>query len=180
VSLPRLTGARVALVPVPHGVAAAVVAGDGIGPAVTSLGLSVGAGWPHDDSADALRALAEHGGPGDDGGWLVVADGDVVGECGWRGGPDGAGDVEIGYGLGGPVRGQGLGTEAVGVLVAWVEAQPGVRRVVARTRVGNEASRRLLRRLGFVEEPDDPPWVLAVRDPARPASALRVTGRHVC
>jgi RimJ/RimL family protein N-acetyltransferase len=46
--------------------------------------------------------------------------------------------------------------------------------------VGNEASRRLLRRLGFVEEPDDPPWVLAVRDPARPASALRVTGRHVC
>lgn len=179
-SLPRLTGARVALVPVPHAVAGAVITGEGIETALTAAGLTRRAGWPHDDTADAVRALAEHGSPGDDGGWLVVAGGEVVGECGWRGGPDGAGDVEIGYGLCAPVRGQGLGLEAVGLLVAWAEAQPGVRRVVARTRTGNDVSRRLLRRLGFVEQADDPPWVLAVRDPTRPRSALRVAGRHVC
>lgn len=179
-SLPRLTGARVALVPVPHPVAVAVVAGEPADAALAVIGLRGAHGWPHGETAEALRALAEHGAAGGDGGWLIVASGEVVGECGWRGGADGAGDVEIGYGLAPAARGEGLGTEAVGVLVAWAERQAGVRRVVARTRVGNDASRRLLRRLGFVEEPDDPPWVLCVRDLDRPTSALRVTGRHVC
>jgi RimJ/RimL family protein N-acetyltransferase len=180
VSLPRLVGPRVALVPVPHPLAVAVCAEEPTGPALADSGLRPAAGWPHADSADALRPLAEHGRPGDDGGWLVVVDGEVVGDCGWRGGPDADGDVEIGYGVAAPWRGQGVGTEAVAVLVAWAEQQRGVRRVVARVVAGNEASRRLLRRLGFVDEPDDPPWVLMVRDARRPTSALRVRGRHVC
>lgn len=180
-SLPRLVGAQVALVPVPHEVAVAVCAGEPVEPALAPLGLVAGAGWPHDDTADALRPLAEHGSPGDDGGWLVVADGAVVGDCGWRGGPDAEGDVELGYGLAAPSRGRGLGLEAVALMVAWVEQQPGVRRVVARVLAGNQASRRLLARLGFVETPDDPPWVLLVRDLDRqPARPLRITGRHVC
>jgi RimJ/RimL family protein N-acetyltransferase len=144
------------------------------------LGLTAAPGWPHDDTVDALRPLGEHGSPGDDGGWLVVADGAVVGECGWHGGPDAAGDVEIGYGLSAERRGQGLGTEAVALLVAWSATQPGVRRVLARVLPGNTASRRLLRRLGFEEQPDDPPWLLAVHEPHRAGRALQVRGRHVC
>lgn len=179
-SAPRLVGARVALVAVPHAVAAAVCAGEPPGPALAEAGLTAAGGWPHPGSAEALRPLAEHGAPGDDGGWLVLADGEVVGECGWRGGPDADGDVEIGYGLAAPARGRGLGTEAVGVLVAWAERQPGVRRVLARVLPGNQPSLRLLRRLGFVEQPDAPPWLLCVRDLDRPSSPLRVRGRHVC
>jgi RimJ/RimL family protein N-acetyltransferase len=90
------------------------------------------------------------------------------------------GGVEIGYGLAPSARGRGLGTEAVGVLVAWAEQQPGVRRVAARVQVGNEPSRRLLRRLGFVEQDEQPGWVLCVRDLEQPALPLRVAGRHVC
>lgn len=179
-SLPRLTGARVALVPVTRPLAVAVVSGTPVEGPLAALGLSAADGWPHDATADALRPLAEHGADGDDGGWLVVADGAVVGECGWRGGPDEDGDVEVGYGLAASARGDGLGTEAVGVLVAWAEQQPGVRRVTARVQVGNEGSRRLLRRLGFAEQPDEPGWVLGVRDLERPTATLRVTGRHVC
>lgn len=179
-SLPRLVGARVSLVPVPHDLAVAVCQGVAVDPVLRPLGLTAAPGWPHDDSADALRPLAEHGSPGDDGGWLVVVDGAVAGDCGWRGGPDAAGDVEIGYGLAASRRGQGLGTEAVALMLAWAEAQPGVERVLARVLSGNTASRRLLQRLGFREQPDEPPWVLAVRDLSRPDRTLQVRGRHVC
>jgi RimJ/RimL family protein N-acetyltransferase len=178
VRLPRLTGPQVTLVPVPIELARAVVAGTPVDPAVAGLGLRVGAGWPHADTPDALRPLAEHGTAGDDGGWLVVAGGAVVGDCGWRGGPDPAGDVLIGYGLAVPSSGRGLGTEAVALLCAWAERQPGVRRIVAEVHADNAASRRLLRRLGFQEEPDDPPWVRCVRGPEQ--ERPRIRGRHVC
>jgi RimJ/RimL family protein N-acetyltransferase len=179
-SLPRLSGPRVALVPVPQACAHAVCAGTELGPVLAPLGLVAGAGWPHDDTVEALRPLAEHGVEGDDGGWLVVLGREVVGECGWHGGQDDDGTAELAYGIAPGHRGDGLGTEAVALLVAWAEQQPGVERVAARVLPGNEASRRLLRRLGFAEQPDEPPWVLLVRDPAHRRRPLRVTGRHVC
>lgn len=175
-TLPRLHGPRVVLVPVERAVAAAAVNGDtaALTSVLTAASLRPGPGWPHADTVDALRPQAEHGGEGS---WLVV-DGDaVVGECGWLGGPDATGDAEIGYGLAAPSRGQGLGTEAVALLCAWAEQQPGVHRVVAEVLQGNEASRRLLARLGFDEEATLAPYVRYARprDPRR-----RVAGRHVC
>ena len=172
-TLPRLVGPRVALVPLPRPVASAVLSGHGLDDALAAAGMRAAPGWPHEDSPDAVRALAEHGDATPS--WLVVVDGEVVGDCGWAGPPDADGTVEVGYGLAAPARGQGVGTEAVAVLLAWTQAQPGVRAVAARVRVGNEASRRLLRRLGFVEEPADPPWVRAVH-----GSGSRIRGRHVC
>lgn len=176
-TLPRLMGPRVALVPVTREVAQAAVEGEGLAQALAAAGLRPAIGWPHAGTADALRPLAEHGAEGDDGGWLVVRDGEVVGDCGWRGGADPAGDVLLGYGLAAPARSQGLGTEAVAVLCAWAERQPGVQRLVAEVHVDNGPSRRLLRRLGFVEELDAPPWVRCVRGPR---STPRIRGRHVC
>jgi ribosomal-protein-alanine N-acetyltransferase len=178
VSLPRLFGPRVSLVPVPRELARRVVDGHDPAPALAPMGLRRGAGWPHADTADALRPLAQHGTDGGDGGWLICLDSEVVGDCGWRGGPDGAGDVLLGYGLARPARRQGLGTEAVALLCAWAEQQPGVTRLVADVHLDNSASRRLLRRLGFTEEPDEPPWVRCVRGPG--SRAPRIRGRHVC
>lgn len=173
----RLAGPRVALVPVPHPVAVAVADCRPVGPGLAAVGLRAGPGWPHDDSADALRPLAEHGAPGDTGTWLVVVAGDVVGDCGWFGPPDAAGVVEIGYGLAAGARGRGLGTEAVAVLAAWVEQQPGIRLVTAEVLPGNEASLRLLARLGFHEQDSHPPYLrLARMAPGVP----RPRGRHVC
>ena len=176
-TLPRLAGPRVALVPVPRSVAQAVVTD--AAPDLSGLGLRAGAGWPHADTADALRPLAEHGAEGDDGGWLITVDGEVVGDCGWRGGADSSGDVVLGYGLAKASRRQGIGTEAVALLCAWAEQQPGVRRLVADVHADNEASRRLLRRLGFAEEPAEPGWVRCVRGPELGRSH-RIRGRHVC
>ena len=177
-TLPRLSGPRVALVPVERSLAQAVVSGTDAAAELERHGLRPGRGWPHADTPDALRALAEHGAEGDDGGWLIAVDGEVVGDCGWRGGADAGGDALLGYGLAPPYRGQGLGTEAVAVLCAWAEQQPGVQRLVAEVHVDNAASRRLLRRLGFAEQVDDPPWVRCVRGPG--TAPARIRGRHIC
>ena len=115
-------------------------------------GLDPAPGWPHEDSMDGIRIEAEHARSDDETGFLavLVATGQVVGEAGWKGGPDGSGEVEIGYGLAGPQRGLGLGTELVALITGWAFAQPGVRQVVAEVLVGNVPSLRALERNGFV------------------------------
>ena len=83
--------------------------------------------------------------------WLVVrrADGQILGDLGTHGPPDGEGCVEIGYSLAPSARGQGIGTAAVGALVSRLTAVPGIRRITAVTGAQNIASRRLLERQGF-------------------------------
>jgi RimJ/RimL family protein N-acetyltransferase len=155
---PRLESAHLVLVPQTMTAARALLAGE-------DAGLPLAEGYPHADTFDALRMVVEHGGP-DDGGWFVVlsddaAGGRVVGDLGTFGPPDDEGRVEIGYGLAAPYRGRGIGTEAVGTFVDWLVTVPGVRRVVARVEVGNEASRRLLARIGFsLADEADGHWTL--------------------
>ena len=165
-SLPRLHGPRTSLLPVPHAVAVAVLSNDHqqVREALLPLAVTAGPGWPHADTADALRPYAEHGSADQDSGvWLLVVDAQVVGDLGWLGGPAEDGDCELGYGLAAPSREQGLGTEAVGVLAGWAERQPGVHRLTAEVLQGNEASCRLLTRLGFRAEPAVAPYLLFSR-----------------
>lgn len=183
-SLPRLSGERVGLIPVPHEVAVTVVTVDrpALAAALARVGLRPGPGWPHADTADALRPDAEHGGPGPSGSaWLVVVGDEVVGDCGWLGGVDEHGRCEVGYGLAPPVRGRGLATEAVGVMTAWVEQQAGVERVCAEVLPGNEPSLRLLARLGFSRTGQSAGYLVLERvAPGRPDRPRRIAGRHVC
>ena len=108
-------------------------------------GYTAGRGWPHDDTPAALSFRAARGAT-----WLITADGVIVGDIGTKGPPDPDGRVEIGYGLAGPSRGQGLGTRATGVLVDWLLARDDVRTVIAHVDPANTPSVRLLERLGFV------------------------------
>ena len=111
-------------------------------------------GWPHDDTLVALRMTVQAGWPS----WLVRLrapgggdgpdPGPVIGECGLKGWPDASGTVEIGYGLAGPQRGRGYGTELVAAVVGWLP-QIGTRQVLAEVAVGNVPSRRLVERIGF-------------------------------
>ena len=94
----------VRLVPLELDVALAVLHGDPDA-ALTCLGMTPGRGWPHADTADALRPAAAQGDPA--GTFLVVLDDEVIGECGWRGRPDDDGTVEIGYGIAQSHRGRG-------------------------------------------------------------------------
>lgn len=141
---PRLRLERVGLAR-----ARALVAGD-------YSGIDAAPGWPHDDTMDGMRMEAAHAETDEQTGFLavLVETGQVIGDAGWKGGPDPDGVAEIGYGIAAPSRGQGLGTELVGLLTAWVHAQPGVTQVVAEVLPGNLPSLRALERNGFtVMEP---------------------------
>jgi RimJ/RimL family protein N-acetyltransferase len=83
--------------------------------------------------------------------WLIVdrAKDKSAGLIGFKGGPDDAGQVEIGYGIEEVQRGQGFATEAVRGLVAWAFGWPRCQSVTARTQVTNEASAAVLRKAGF-------------------------------
>ncbi|MFN2626992.1 MAG: GNAT family N-acetyltransferase [Mycobacteriales bacterium] len=139
-----MTTDRLALERVGVARARAIVAGD-------YSGVRRGRGWPHADTVDGLRAFDVDAAADDETGWLVTLreSGEVIGDCGWKGAADGARSVEIGYGIAAPYRGRGYATEAVGALVEWTLAQPGVTVVVAEVEATNIASRRLLERLGF-------------------------------
>lgn len=154
--------ARLVLSPILLETAAALVAG-------AESGLRHGRGWPHEDTLSGLRMDLDAG-RAEATGWFIALreTGEVIGDCGWRGGPDPDGSAEIGYGLAAPSRGLGYGTEAVTALVEWAVRQPGVRQLTADVLEHNVPSRRLLERIGFQVLDATAPYVrYALPVPAR-------------
>jgi ribosomal-protein-alanine N-acetyltransferase len=121
------------------------------------------ADWPHEDTPDALRGLADYPEQTGEGTFLVLRDGVVVGDVGWFGPPDEDGEVEVGYGLAPSARRQGVGAASVALLLAWV-ASRGARSVRAEVLPGNAPSFALLARLGFTDVGERAGHRILVRD----------------
>jgi ribosomal-protein-alanine N-acetyltransferase len=121
------------------------------------LGAEVPDGWPpgeYDrDAQEFFRDRLQSGGDEVAGwyGWYAVrrSDARVIGAGGFMGPPTLEGEVEIGYSLLPEARGQGFATELVRALLEHALTHPEVRRVVAHTAEGNEASAAVLTRAGF-------------------------------
>lgn len=91
------------------------------------------------------------------GAWrIALRGGAAVGDACFKGAPDELGQVELGYGIDEAFRRQGYAAEAAAALTEWALGQPGVRRVLAQTEPGNEVSRRVLLKCGFVRHGDGP------------------------
>lgn len=73
----------------------------------------------------------------------------VIGSVGFKGRPDAAGVIEIGYGISASYRRRGYTFEAAQALVAWGFAQPGVRSITAECLPDNIGSIRILEKLGM-------------------------------
>lgn len=87
---------------------------------------------------------------------LVRRDDDrAVGAMGFHAAPDADGRVEIGYDLVAGARGHGYATEALRTLSRWALEQDAVRTVVAVVERGNEPSRGVVARAGFVQVSED-------------------------
>jgi RimJ/RimL family protein N-acetyltransferase len=80
---------------------------------------------------------------------VLVSDDEVVGDAGFLGPPDSRHAVELGYSIMPEQRRRGFATEAAAALTAWALDQPRVERVVAACAPSNEASIRVLERVGF-------------------------------
>ena len=86
--------------------------------------------------------------------FVVAAPRTLVGWGGFKGPPDAAGAVEIGYAVAPAREGHGVATAAAGALVAEAWATPDVRAVQAHTLPdpAGAASVRVLEKLGFVRD----------------------------
>ena len=73
----------------------------------------------------------------------------VIGVCGFKGKPDRAGSVEIGYSVLHPFRVQGYATEAVARLVSWAFSHQNVVEVTAETLPHLRQSIRVMEKNGF-------------------------------
>lgn len=81
--------------------------------------------------------------------FVHAADGVLAGDGGFKGRPDGVGEVEIGYALVPEYRGRGLATEAAAALVRWAFSHPEVTAVKAETLPHGHDSIRVLQKLGM-------------------------------
>lgn len=99
--------------------------------------------------------------------WYLVdkASRDAIGVVGFKGPPDDAGLVEIGYSVLPEHQGKGYATEAVTALSRWAAAR-GATRLRAETMPELAASIRVLEKLGF-EQVDSEPGVLRFERTAR-------------
>ena len=145
--------ARLQLVPLDAPLSRAALAGsETLAPLI---GARVPSDWPLPDLAEFLPELARmlENDPAGAGwaAWLLIdaQAGEVVGDAGFQGPPDGAGVVEIGYSVLPAWRGRGYATEAAAALVALALRQPNVRRVVAECDPENAPSIRVLERIGM-------------------------------
>lgn len=84
--------------------------------------------------------------------WRICSfDGTIVGGIGFKGVPDKDGQVEIGYGIEPEYQNIGYATEAVKAMLEWALSESDVLCVQAQTESGNEKSKRVLKKNGFIE-----------------------------
>jgi len=100
----------------------------------------------------ALRQLADPAEQGWSFWYLLAGDGthrEVLGICGFKGRPDAAGSVEIGYSVLPQFRNQGFATEAVERLLTWAFSHQSVMEVSAETLPHLQQSIRVMKKNGF-------------------------------
>ncbi len=73
--------------------------------------------------------------------------GDLIGICGFT--LDASGDAELGYWIGKPYWGEGYATEAARAVMTHGYTKSGVRRFICKHLTGNDASARVIQKLGF-------------------------------
>lgn len=120
------------------------------------LGLKPPLDWPpeHNDAPtrDWVRALLRDTADSSWATWYIVVDDRPVGICGFKGAPNDAGEVEIGYSVVGREQRRGHASRAIGLLLRRAFREPHVSAVVAETLPHLTPSRRVLEKHGFTLE----------------------------
>jgi RimJ/RimL family protein N-acetyltransferase len=117
------------------------------------LGVAVPDDWPQFPEAfvptpDAMSAAAAHA-PWGGYFFIDVDNATLVGNGGFHGPPNDAGEVEIGYEIAGEYRGRGYAIEAVRALIAFAFEDARVRFIVAHTLAQENASNAVLVKAAF-------------------------------
>ncbi len=118
------------------------------------IGARIPDDWPGPDFANALPFFIDQmkqdpSGKVWDGIIVHRADVVVIGDMGFKGGPDESGAVEIGYSIVPAYRNRGYATEMALALITWAFQQVSIRAVVAECLYDNIGSIKVLEKLGM-------------------------------
>jgi ribosomal-protein-alanine N-acetyltransferase len=123
---------------------------------MVAMGVNVPETWPPDlYGPSAMHYALTQLSDADEQGWsfwyLTTSDepAELMGICGFKGRPDAAGSVEIGYSVLSCFQRQGFATEAVARLVGWAFSHHNVNEVCAETLPHLTQSIRVLEKNGF-------------------------------
>jgi RimJ/RimL family protein N-acetyltransferase len=127
---------------------------DGMAELAATLGVSIPAEWPQFPEA-FLPASDEHRQSIEPEGWggyffIDTELSALVGNGGFHATPGADGDAEVGYEIAPQYRNRGYATEALRGLVQFAFEDPRVRRIVAHTLAGKNASDAVLERVGMI------------------------------
>lgn len=76
-------------------------------------------------------------------------DNTIIGDMGFKGGPNEEGIIDIGYSIVPNYQGKGYATEMGKAMVEWGLSQPNVKKIVATCNPDNLSSQRVLNKIGF-------------------------------
>jgi ribosomal-protein-alanine N-acetyltransferase len=129
-----------------------------------SLHIHIPDDWPHPDLVEALPIVYEKTRlQSNEMVWNALAidreTNSLIGDVGFKGGPDASGAVDIGYSIVPAYQGRGYATEIAQAAVDWVKRQPGVKQITAKCDMENKASVRVLEKSGFVRVGQDGIWL---------------------
>jgi [ribosomal protein S5]-alanine N-acetyltransferase len=100
---------------------------------------------------------------------ILKADNVMIGDACFKGEPNAAGEIEIGYGTYDEFQGKGFMTEMVAGMIGWAKMQPLVKAVIASTSKTNTASFKVLQKNKFIkvgETDEEYQWKLELDDAA--------------
>lgn len=124
---------------------------------LADIGLQPTRYWPDQESMDSLpriiKRLEKLPEPTGFESWMIVLkhNANVIGDAGFKGGPNKEGAVDIGYSIIEQEQQKGYGLETARALVNWAFWHPEVKAVTANCLLENPASIRLLEKLGMQE-----------------------------
>lgn len=85
--------------------------------------------------------------------WTIISkvEDKMVGDLCFKGEPNKAGEIEIGYGIYPQFQNKGIMTEAIGAMIKWAKTQPKVKAIIAEIVQSNFASIKALEKNNFIK-----------------------------
>lgn len=154
-SLEKITTERLLLIPFTRTICTAIL--EGHFEVLIDQGFTLGEGWPDQETIETIPKILKNlqlvMEPSGFESWMIVKKDrmTLIGDAGFKGGPNSKGEIDIGYGIIEHERKKGYGIEAAQGLVNWAFSKPEVDTITAKSFIHNIDSAKILGKMRFKE-----------------------------
>jgi len=138
--------------------------------ALKNKGMNAGKGYPDQETLDTIPKIVANielaNGPTGFESWIIIKKEGmkIIGDVGFKGIPNQAGEIDLGYGIIESERKNGYAFEAAKALSNWAFLHPYVKKITAKCLIENNGSAKILEKLNFKNVGKDATmlhWVLS-------------------